>query len=179
MRGGGGPFQYAAATMMEFLDLTLTANTAKGQIVRHSQWWGRGGLTGESRRRRRRVFFRSLICAAKVPVPPLTTRDNAASCRGCLLPARKPPSARAEAAPGMLSETMTSAVGGRDDHASKRINRITVVKSVLFYSNIYIFCRVVAWHAEVTVGKGMTTSNKENWKRCIAYCSKRCLRCKY
>ena len=60
----------------------------------------------------------------------------------------------------------TSAVGSRvgDAHKSNIIKIITVGKSVLFNSTIYILCTVMAWRsaAVVVVGKGMTTEEKGN-----------------
>ena len=100
------------------------------------------------RRRRRRSIrgiLRALLCASRGPgmLPP--TRDKAAPCRGCLLPSCNPSAVGAEVAPGTLSLMTTRDVegGGGDAHKSKQINRINIVKSVLFYSTIYILCRLV------------------------------------
>ena len=63
-----------------------------------------------------------LLCAARGPGPPPKTKDNMAPCGGCLLPARDPYSAGAEAVPGKSSATTMSAGGGggEDAHESER-----------------------------------------------------------
>ena len=98
--------------MLNSLELTLTLNTAEGRTGKHQH--GGGESTGRSRKRRRRVLFRALICADWGPGPPLTTRDAAVLCGVCLLTARDPSSSGAEAA------TSARGGGGVDAYKSER-----------------------------------------------------------
>ena len=75
-----------------------------------------GGGVGGLRMRKRRGTFRDLICTARGVVLPFPTRDDAAHCRGCLLPARDPFNSGLAAAPGMSSETTTRTGEGGDAH---------------------------------------------------------------
>ena len=116
------------------------------------------------RSRSRRELFIALIHAVRVPSTPSPIRNNTAPCRGCLPPAHYPSVTRVAAAPVTSSAITTRAVwgGGGDAHKSEQINRITVYKSVLFDSNIYILCMVAAWQAAATaaMGKGMKLTTR-------------------
>ena len=100
---------------------------------------------------------------------PPPTRDNAAPCRGCLLPVCNPYVVGSEVAPGTSSAMTASAIGGRggDAHEYEQRKRINVVKSVLFYSTICILCILAVWRsaaAVAAVGGDITTNNSYNQK---------------
>ena len=59
-----------------------------------------------------RGIFRSHLCVSRVLRPPTPTRENAAPCGGCILPACNPSDSEASSAPGALSAPMTSVGGG-------------------------------------------------------------------
>ena len=84
--------------------------------------WVRRGRQQEDRggsrmRRRRRVLFRKLICKTRGLIPPTPTRDDAAQCGVCFLPAHDPSTDGAVSAPGTSSETKMSAGGGSGGNA--------------------------------------------------------------
>ena len=70
--------------------------------------------------RRRRGLFWALLCVARGLGPPPPTRDDAAPCGGCILPARDSSDSEASSAPGALSAPMTSVGGGGDSHKYER-----------------------------------------------------------
>ena len=100
-------------------------------------------------RSRRRELFRALICMARGTITPPPNRDDAAPFRVCVLLNCNPHASGDAAEPGTSSATTMISVGsgGGDAHKSERIKRITVGKSVLFDSTIYILCRVAECQA--------------------------------
>ena len=82
---------------------------------------GEGGRRAMGVLRRRRGLFWALLCAARGLGPPPPTRDNAAPCGGCILPACDPSDSEASSAPGASLAPMTSVVGGGggDSHKSE------------------------------------------------------------
>ena len=122
-RGGRHPFRDAADAMLDLLESTLTLDAAEGRMGQHRNG-GEGGETGESKmRRRRRGLFTALLCSARGTGTPPLTRDDAALCRGCLLPARNPSAAGDASAPRTSSETTEGAVGaGEGIYPRIRVN---------------------------------------------------------
>ena len=69
----------------------------------------------------------------------LPTRDYASPRRGFLINSCNPSAAGVAADPGTSSATTMSDVGDGDAHKYKRINKITVGKSVLYLIILFIY----------------------------------------